>query len=850
VSSDAPATDLTPAWTPERRPWGWGDGLALLVWTAAIAFFFHDALFFGKALFYFDISEINYPYRDFLAHEIKLGRFSRWMPGLYCGFPLYSESQAGYLHPLKPLLYPWMPTWRALNLDTVLSIWLTGLATFGWLRRHVGPAGALTGAGLFGLSGFVWAHLIHTSMNNALISVPLAIWALETAWDGGRLRGVALGALAIACQVFAGHLQDTILTAGLVGLYALHRALTEPSWGRRARALGLATAMVGLGIVVASVQWIPSKELLDRSPRAGGLTWDQLTYGSWSPELLPTLVIREAYGTRARNTDWPDGYYPYHEMNAYMGLLGLALAVVGAGAARDRWVSFWIALVMIGGVLMLGRYTFLFDYMNRVPVLGSSRIPVRYHLWVSLAVAALAAVGVDRLARPGLVRLRGVVVLTALLVVGMLLVLIRVYEPAWSENTRWTAPRHVERSSWLGREIAVATVRLIVLGGVGWTLIRRAARSESLAVRRDCAACLPILVIAELLLAHSADVPTIDPSYWTLPPSTVDALKADPDLIRIFGLAPKSSGEPGYASHPVDFMSVRDALAWSLAPVWGLSSSTGETPIFPLRMLEYTEHVHPRLGRFGIESVSHILTGSRIEAPDRRVGTVWIHKVAGTFPRARLAGRPFYATDKRSAIAALDSLGGGVRDRLVVEDPDRPIAEDADVIGTATIVAEEPERLAVETSSASPAYLVLSDSFDPGWSATVDGHAAPIRPAYLAFRAVYLTAGPHRVEFTYRPAGFRMGLVLSVIGLAVCLVLLIWPRRVADLAPAHSTLHWPRFWPLFGLIAILVIVAASTFRVGKDGSIQFQPRWRTAFHKFTWGAGIEAIPSTKDALGR
>jgi hypothetical protein len=855
VSSASTATETppTPTWVPEHRPLGWGDALALLVWTAAIAFFFRDALFFGKALFYFDITEINFPYRDFLAREMKLGRFSRWMPGLYCGFPLYSESQAGYLHPLKPFLYPWMETWRALNLDTVLSIWLTGLATFGWLRRHVGPAGALAGAGLFGLSGFVWAHLIHTSMNNALISVPLAIWALEVAWDGGRLRGVALGALALACQVFAGHLQDTILTAGLVALYAIHRAATEQTWGRRARALGLATALVGLGLVIAAVQWIPSKELLDRSPRSGGLTWDQLTYGSWSPELLPTLLIREAYGTRARNTDWPDGYYPYHEMNAYMGMIGLALAVVGAAVSRDRWISFWIALAMIGGVLMLGRYTFLFDYMNRVPVLGSSRIPVRYHLWVSLAVAALAAVGVDRLARPGPVKLRGVVVLVALLSVASLMMLAWVYEPAWNQTSRWTSVSHVERSKWLAREVAIAAVRLTILGGIAWVLMRHAARSDRPKTRQWSAALLPVLVITELLWSHSADVPTIDPAYWTVPPPTVDALKADPRLIRIFGMASKSSGEPGYASHPVDFMSVRDALSWSLAPVWGLSSSTGETPIIPRRMLDYTDHVLTYQGRFEIESVSHLLAGSRFDSLDRearRVGSAWIHKVPGTFARARLAGRPYYATDQRSAIAALDSLGGGVRERLVVEDPDRPLAEDARVDGTATIVSEEPEALTVETSSNGPAYLVLSDSFDPGWSAKLDGLPVPIRPAYVAFRAVFLPAGPHRVKFAYRPAGFRVGLIVSSIGLVVCAILLIWRRQVADLAPAHGSLGWPRLWPLFGLIAITVIIAGSTIRLGPNGSFQIHSRWRTAFHKFTWGAGIEAIPSTRDALGR
>ena len=55
-----------------------------------------------------------------------------------------------------------------------------------------------------------------------------------------------------------------------------------------------------------------------------------------TPSCLPTLVIREAYGTRARDTDWMNGYYPYHEMNAYMGLIAIVLAVVGAGGRVDK----------------------------------------------------------------------------------------------------------------------------------------------------------------------------------------------------------------------------------------------------------------------------------------------------------------------------------------------------------------------------------------------------------------------------------------------------------------------------------------------------------------------------------
>ena len=68
----------------------------------------------------------QFPYRDFLAREIRAGPLLALVPGLYCGLPLYSESQAGYLHPFKYLLYPWLETWKAFNLDTVLSVWLTG----------------------------------------------------------------------------------------------------------------------------------------------------------------------------------------------------------------------------------------------------------------------------------------------------------------------------------------------------------------------------------------------------------------------------------------------------------------------------------------------------------------------------------------------------------------------------------------------------------------------------------------------------------------------------------------------------------------------------------------------------
>jgi hypothetical protein len=835
----------------ERRPWGRGDVVALLVWTAALTLFFWDTVTLRRALFYFDITEINYPYRAFFADELKAGRFSRWCPGLYCGMPLFSESQAGYLHPLKYLLYPWLATWQAFNLDTVLSVWLTGVGTYCWLRRHVGSPGALTGAAIFGASGYVWGHLIHTSMINALASVPLVIWGLESAWSSGRWRGVVLGALALACQVFAGHLQDSLLTIGLVSLYGLYRAATEKGARARLRSLAMAIALAGLAVLISGVQWVPSKELLDRSPRAGGLSWGDLTYGSWGPELLPTLVVREAYGTRARDTDWLDGFYPYHEMNAYVGLIAIVLAVVGSRgrATRDRWSSFWVLLVGIGCVFMLGKFTFLFDYANRIPILGSSREPVRFHVWVSLGVAALAATGVDRIGRPGVVSLRHGLIVAGVLVAVSVPIMVYIYAPVWTQPSAWSKDYHLDRYRWLGRELSIVSLRTGLLAACAWWVAARAVRDPNLVRRARWAAILPLLVLADLLIAHWVDVPTVDPRYWTDPPETARRLKKNPTTIRVLGLCDKASGEPGYASERLDFMAVRDPLSWSLAPVWHLNSSNGNTPMISRRVLNFGEQKTGRV-RYDLEGDTHLLAGPHPNAafaalPNLHVGAAYVYRNTAALPRARLLGRPVYAADERQAMAAMNRLGEALREQVVVEDPDQPLPAGTEVSGRARIVDEVPERVEIETDAPAPAYLVLSDTFDPGWSATVDGRPAPIRPAYVAFRAVFLTGGRHTVVFSYRPAGLELGLVLTGAGVALALSLWFWPAGSTRLAPDHVVLNWPSSWRKWWFLALGMIVVISAVGFGPNRLPKLHDRWKDSVHRHTWGAGKLAMKANR-----
>src|SRR5947207_597791 len=103
---------------------------------------------------------------------------------------------------------------------------------------------------------------------------------------------------------------------------------------------------------------------------------------------------------------------------------------------------------------------------------------------------------------------------------------------------------------------------------------------------------------------------------------------------------------------------------------------------------------------------------------------------------------------------------------LILEDPAVAGRTAVAGAGTARILEYQNQRVLCEVESSSPGYLVLLDSYYPGWHAYVDGKEARILAANYAFRAVEVRAGKHRVEFRYRPRSFYAGLSVTCLAIA------------------------------------------------------------------------------------
>jgi hypothetical protein len=133
------------------------------------------------------------------------------------------------------------------------------------------------------------------------------------------------------------------------------------------------------------------------------------------------------------------------------------------------------------------------------------------------------------------------------------------------------------------------------------------------------------------------------------------------------------------------------------------------------------------------------------------------------------------------AFAAL-SLGRTVGENTVlVEGSVDPLPAAPGLAQPLAAVRHGPNRVTVEVSQSRAGVLVLRESADPGWRARVDGLPTRVVTADGMFLGVPLKPGTHRVEFDYRPLGWRLGLALCALGAASLLAftLLVARRRPA-----------------------------------------------------------------------
>jgi hypothetical protein len=297
------------------------------------------------------------PLRLFTAEELSAGRLPLWNPYNASGEPWLANPQTGVFYP-PAWLFLALPFPTAYMLYLLLHLVLLAWGAYLLFARNASAGAALVGAAALLFSGPVLS-LLDVSNNLATFAwIPLVLWcALAGAWRRG---GAALALAFLAGEPF------------FAALAALAYVLVR----RRRDVIG--TALLAFGL--CAVQLLPFLALIRTSDRATGMDTasilhDSMTARDWLRVIWPMPLEAGQH------------FLPV----VYVGIVVVVLALIGS--LRSRKSLPWLALLACAIVIASGP-----AFLARMP-LTLFRYPARLVPFASLALAALAAAGWDRVRR-------------------------------------------------------------------------------------------------------------------------------------------------------------------------------------------------------------------------------------------------------------------------------------------------------------------------------------------------------------------------------------------------------------------------------------------------------------------
>jgi hypothetical protein len=316
---------------------------------------------------------------------------------------------------------------------------------------------------------------------------------------------------------------------------------------------------------------------------------------------------------------------------------------------------------------------------------------------------------------------------------------------------------------------------------------------------RRLAAAAVLLALADLGARGLRLNPTAPRALYARPP-VVDVLRGQ-GVQRVFSYTYTFAGGPRRLQHArvPALAEVPAGWSWpaaaalsqqmSLAPAtpgrWSVASgfetdpvglhAAGLAELEQLRGLLEGTPLQLRLLRMG--GISHVLSFDAMpeltpvaSLPVLLESPLRVYAVPGTLPLAYTVGAS--RTAAHAGVLLQPSFDAG---QEVALDPGEPVLDaPPGPAGQVAVASRRADAITLDAQMAREGYLVLVETYDPGWRVRVDGRPQPLLRANTAFRAVRLAPGHHVVEMVYRPPAVILGASLTAASLLLAAVALAW----------------------------------------------------------------------------
>ena len=737
-----------------------------------------------------------YPYAHFRHLIAESTLFPLWNPYIFAGTPFLAESTNTQL--LQPLhvLFAILPPGAAIAAVSPLYLALAGISMYAFLRVIELPRGAAMIGGIAFMLAAVatWWLLVSYFQASVVWLLPLALIGSEFIVRGKYRFGLLLNAGSLSFALF-GNTQLAfyiILASGsyLTWMLVARWMRQDLNLGALLNCLGTFACCMFLALTIGAAQILPSLELTQLSHRAAVTDATTILTVPW--QWVLTLLLPGVFGYPPEGTNWsPAGPLL---TTIYVGVLPLTLAIWATFVRQNRYIAWGAALTLAVLVLAFVRpisesLATVFPPYQLFPDLGRLLLLGRFGIALLCAFGAAALLRHTRDSPHFLLRFFTVAIV--LFLVGSVISFVT---QEWPKPTEESYP------------FAIAAMR----DSIRWLMAMALASAGALLIVRRWGKKLPVATVLLLGTVTVVDIAgfagplyTYSPSASIFPSTPVTSYLQQQQSERIFRIV----GVPHTTFLP------------NSAMVYGLSDARGYSALYPLRILQFAQMAngHNSLatpmaaGRntgiyndihkvsydtlydmrlLSLLNVEYILLDKQyrptppldlskldfvMEQPGIRGGT--LYRNPNVLPRAFLVGTADTVRDSAEAAERLQDPLFDPSQIIVLENATDLPSYSMLQVGTVEIELYEPERVRVRVQTDAPAWLLLGDTYYPGWHATVNGETAPIYPADLLFRAVSVPTGDSIVEFTYQPASWRWGVRISLAALVCWLAILLLPLR-------------------------------------------------------------------------
>ena len=729
--------------------------LVFAVWADPV-FFRH--LFAGR-----DLIGYNLPMERTIHDSYARGEWPLWEPFVSGGRPVLPNPNAGAMYPVRMLLAPLrFPV--AMKLFTVLHWVAGGLGMLLLLRGMNASLGACwISAVTYAFSGISVSECYFPHIQPGMTLLPWVVWAVQ------RPASTASRVFALSLFLALDMLAGDVFTVSFAILCAVAWIGFEDARANRLRHLLLLAGAIGLAALAALPQIVATSLWIPQTNRAiSGIRWGEALQFTISPYRLIELIVPYPFGSVWTFDDtrlWGFEIYNQQMMDLfitlYVGALGF-IAVVTLRKSRVVGARFARFLVVVALLLSVPLSLFPKAWETRSSPLPF-RSPEKSAVILALGLAVLAGLASDELARrrrlPRWILATGVALGAAAVVAAAF--------PGPTARlatavTRVSAPFLPAAT----REIPMALTEAALLWILTWfglDLRRHHRPGPSLA---------GLALLTLVPIAATRRIPFIAREDEVLaPPALVRYVrKHDPEgrfrtlgegLYRPTGeieAERRGASDPGFVEYARRNWTQYSQALWARGTVFNGDYDNGD-----LSRIESARKLASIAGRSiegrpYFESLS-LRWGTRYRDQQPIPG---FHRIGGNTlddwdedpdaqPEIRLVSGWREVT---GPLPALQNIAKLRRDEIVVESGKS--GEGSSPGGSIRILERTPTRLRIETDSPAPGWLFVLRGFWPYRSVTVDGLAVEVHPAQLAFSAVPIPAGRHRVVWVEGFAGWTV----------------------------------------------------------------------------------------------